>query len=366
MKKENKKLPKGWEMKKFTSCIEKVVYTKKIKRKEFLQNGVYPIISQEKKRINGYWDNANDLFEIKKPIVIFGDHTKVVKYINFDFVLGADGVKILQTINKIEPEYFYCFLQAVNLGDLGYARHYRLLKEIEIHYPKSIKEQTRIVSILDKAFAEIAKAKTNAQQNLKNAKELFESYLQRVFSNGKLTVENGKWIEQKFTSCIEKVVYTKKIKRREFLQNGVYPIISQEKKRINGHWNNANDLFEIRKPIVIFGDHTKVIKYVDFDFVLGADGVKILQTINKIEPEYFYYFLQAVNLGDLGYARHYRLLKEIEVHYPKSIKEQQQIVKKIDALQTETKKLENIYQEKILDLEELKKSILQKAFKGEL
>ncbi len=118
-------LPKGWEVKAFESCLEKIVYTKKIKRKDFLENGTFPVVSQEKEFINGYWNNAEDLFEVKKPVVIFGDHTQVIKYIDFNFILGTDGVKILSLKNEIEPKYFYYYLNSVNLGNLGYARHYR-------------------------------------------------------------------------------------------------------------------------------------------------------------------------------------------------------------------------------------------------
>ena len=170
-------MKQGWEIKEFEDCLEKVVYTNKIQRKDFLADGEYPIISQEQNFINGYWDNSDDLFKVKKPIIIFGDHTQVLKYVDFDFVLGADGVKILQPKNNIDPRFFFYFLQNINLGSLGYARHYRLLKEIEVSYPKSLQEQQRIVAILDEAFSAIAKAKDNAEQNLKNAKELFESYL---------------------------------------------------------------------------------------------------------------------------------------------------------------------------------------------
>ena len=174
------------------------------------------------------------------------------------------------------------------------------------------------------------------------------------------------WEVKIFISCLKKVVYTKKIKKKEFLENGRYPIVSQEQEFINGYWNNAEDLFEVKKPVVIFGDHTQVIKYIDFNFVLGADGVKILNLKNEIEPKYFYYYLKNVNLDNLGYARHYKLLKKLEIRYPESLPEQKQIVKKLDTVSTETKKLETIYQRKITCLDALKKSILQKAFNGEL
>ncbi len=112
-------MKEGWGIKNFENCLEKVVYTKKIKRKDFFDNGEYPIISQEQDFINGFWNNVADLFEVKKPVVIFGDHTQVLKYV--DFVLGADGVKVLKPKQDIDPKYFYYFLQNVNLGCLGYA-----------------------------------------------------------------------------------------------------------------------------------------------------------------------------------------------------------------------------------------------------
>lgn len=207
-------MKQGWEIKEFEDCLEKIVYTNKIQRKDFLEIGEYPIISQEQDFINGYWDNSNDLFKVKKPIVIFGDHTQVLKYVDFDFVLGADGVKILQPTNSIDPRFFYYFLQNINLGSLGYARHYRLLKEIEVSYPKSLPEQQRIVSILDEAFSAIAKAKANAEQNLKNAKELFESYLQGVFEN-----KGEGWEEKEFGDVITTLT--------DYHANGSYEILKK-------------------------------------------------------------------------------------------------------------------------------------------
>ena len=158
-----------------------MTYTQKIQRKDFLGAGSYPIVSQEEAFINGYWDNEADLFKVTTPIVIFGDHTKVLKYVGFDFVVGADGVKILQPRKFLLPKFFFYQLQTANLNSLGYARHYRLLRELEIAYP-SLPEQRRIVGILDEAFEGIATAKTNAEKNLQNVRAVFESHLNAVFT----------------------------------------------------------------------------------------------------------------------------------------------------------------------------------------
>ena len=171
----------GWQSESFENCIEKVTYTSKIQRKDFLSDGAYPIVSQEDAFINGYWNNEDDLFKVTTPIIIFGDHTKVLKYVDFDFVLGADGVKILQPRDFLLPKYLYYQLQSANLETLGYARHFKLLKELNIAYPAS-PEQQRIVGILDVSFDGIAAAKANAEKNLQNARVIFNSHLQSVFT----------------------------------------------------------------------------------------------------------------------------------------------------------------------------------------
>jgi len=173
------------------------------------------------------------------------------------------------------------------------------------------------------------------------------------------------WNKKRFEDCIEKVTYTRKIQRKAFLDKGDYPVVSQEESFINGYWDSEADLFKVTTPVVVFGDHTKVLKYIDFDFVIGADGVKILQPKEFLVPKFFYYQLRLANLDSLGYARHFKLLRSLEIAYP-GRPEQQRIVAKLDSLFDETNHLETIYQQKLTALDELKKSLLHQAFSGEL
>ena len=185
-----------WQTKKLSDIIDKVVYTKKIHRKMFLSSGRFPIVSQEQDFINGYWDNEKDVFKIKKPVAIFGDHTQVLKYVDFDFVLGADGVKILQSKPFLDSKYFYYSLQNVNLKSLGYARHFRLLKDADITYPESLDEQKHIVKKLDDVFGKVTKAKENAEKNI----ELNKSSLK----NTKKSIKHEEKILKNFTKEEEK------------------------------------------------------------------------------------------------------------------------------------------------------------------
>ena len=118
---------KGWTIEPFEDCLDRVRYPSKVQRQKFQAVGKFPIISQESDFINGYWDNEDDVLRVDRPLVVFGDHTQILKYVDFDFVLGADGVKLLKPKPSIDPRFFYYFLMAHPIKGVRYARHYRFL-----------------------------------------------------------------------------------------------------------------------------------------------------------------------------------------------------------------------------------------------
>lgn len=294
------------EIRPFEDCVKKVKYTKKVASQDFKESGRFPIVSQEEAFISGYWDNPDDVFSIDGPVVIFGDHSRHVKYVDFDFVIGADGVKILAPVDDINAKYFYYYLKSQRIQSLGYSRHYKVLKEKMVPVP-SLADQQRIVDELDLLSGIVEKK--NAQ--LKTLDDLAMSVFAETFD---CDVHN--WNEKPLVNCVNKVKYTTKLQTKDFLKNGKFPIISQEEEFISGYWNSPEDLFRVKKPVVIFGDHTRVLKYIDFDFVLGADGVRILEPIDELNPQYLYYFLRSNPVENLGYSRHFKLLKEKMVVIP--------------------------------------------------
>lgn len=177
-------MKQGWEIRPFEKCIEKVKYTTKIATCDYSTMGSYPVVSQEEDYISGYWNNAEDVFKVSKPVVIFGDHTRVLKYVDFDFVLGADGVKILQPIDAIDAKFFLYYLIASKIPSLGYSRHYKLLKELNVPVPP-LSEQDRIVEELDCLSGIIEKKK----QQLKELDALAQSIFYEMFGD---PVENDK------------------------------------------------------------------------------------------------------------------------------------------------------------------------------
>lgn len=141
-------MKRNWEYKNIEECLEKVTVVSKLQTKDFLSKGKFPIVSQEVDYISGYWNNDSDVVRLLHPVVVFGDHSRVVKYIDFDFVVGADGVKILSPKDFLNPKFLYYFVKSADIPSLGYSRHYKLLREKDVPVPP-LEEQSRIVAELD-------------------------------------------------------------------------------------------------------------------------------------------------------------------------------------------------------------------------
>jgi type I restriction enzyme S subunit len=144
-----------WEYRNFEACIEKPRKTKQLTTADYNAEGLLPIVSQEACLISGYTDDMSFENNFEKPIVIFGDHTRVLKYVDFPFAVGADGVKILVPKDNIMAKFLMSYLQWYDIPSLGYSRHYKLLKEITLPIPP-VSDQQAIVAELDKLNEVIA------------------------------------------------------------------------------------------------------------------------------------------------------------------------------------------------------------------
>lgn len=221
-------------------------------------------------------------------------------------------------------------------------------------------EQKRIVAVLDQAFAALDRARSLAEANLADAEELFERQLAREFADAVDPKERVPFA-QLCTALTPKT----KIQRKEYLEDGAFPIVSQEADLVSGYWNDQSALMGLTKPVVVFGDHTRCLKYIDFDFVVGADGTKVLLPKSGIDPLYLYYGLRSVPLAEKGYARHFKFLKEVSL--PKlELSEQGRVSLGLRSLEEEVTKLTAAYYDKLGELTDLRQSFLQKAFAGEL
>jgi type I restriction enzyme S subunit len=247
-------------------------------------------------------------------------------------------------------------------------------------------EQKRIVSILDKAFAAIDKAKVNAEQNLNNAKELFENYLQGVFNNG------HNWEHTTLGQVCSLITDGKHGNCKDEENSGFYFLSAKDVRNDtllfeNGRQITESDFIEThRRTDLKPGD----ICLINTGATIGRmafapeddrtfrttfqKSVAVIKTIPESINNKFCAYLLKADLKSLvkisaGTAVPNLLLGDMKKHkisLPKSLKEQEEIVEKLDLIYTQSLSLQSNYQRKLDDLEELKKSILHKAFNGEL
>ncbi len=145
----------------------------KIKQSTYLSEGVLPVVDQGQKLIAGYVDDESVKYKGSLPCVIFGDHTCALKYVDYDFALGADGTKILVPDHEyIDAKYLFYFLNTVHIPDRGYSRHFKYLKRCKIPIVP-LSKQRELTKILD--TADSLRQKRNEQL------ALLDDYLKSVF-----------------------------------------------------------------------------------------------------------------------------------------------------------------------------------------
>ncbi|MDL2308083.1 restriction endonuclease subunit S [Bacteroidales bacterium OttesenSCG-928-B11] len=148
----------------------------KLDTKEYQNKGKYAIVDQSNNFIAGFSDNEELVFNGNLPIIIFGDHTTIVKYIDFPFILGADGTKVIINKNNILTKYLYYAIQNLSLVPQGYRRHYSILKDCEILLrPKE--EQLKIIEAIDIVENNIQKT----EQEIALSQQLKSSLINQIF-----------------------------------------------------------------------------------------------------------------------------------------------------------------------------------------
>ena len=344
-----------------------------------------------------YYVDDNKFEEMKRFELLTGDLIMSCSGTMGKVAIVPENIKIgiinqallkLTTSTQLDVEYLRYWMISDDFQD-SLAKHtvgaaiknvasVKVLKQIEIPLPP-LPEQQRIVAILDKAFTSIATAKENAQQNLLNAKELFESYLQNVFEN-KGDVWEKKRLDEvcKITS---KLIDPKESQYKDLIHIGAGNIVSEKGTLIDLKTAKEENLisgkFLFDESMVLYSKirpYLKKIVKCEFKGLCSADIYPLVPYKDKMIQSFLYHLLSSNHFTEYAIEGSQRAgmpkvnrkhLFEYSFSLP-PIKEQQQIVKKLNSLSAETKKLEGIYQQKINDLEELKKSVLEKAFKGEL
>ena len=175
-------LPDHWKMLPFMDCLKKVKTKKKpsIPKRGYQESGEFPVIDQGALFVAGWTDSAESVISDNLPVVIFGDHTRIFKYVDFSFALGADGTQLLYANDEIlDPHFFYYALLNLKVPNKGYNRHYRYLREFSVVCPP-LPEQRAIAHILQT----IQETKLARQREIALEREHKAALMDFLFSHG--------------------------------------------------------------------------------------------------------------------------------------------------------------------------------------
>lgn len=230
--------------------IDKTRYGTKIKTDEYCKSGKHIIVDQSQNAIAGFTDLDSGLFT-DVPAIIFGDHTRVIKYVDEPFFLGADGTKILRSnICNANYKYLYYALKNARIPNTGYNRHFKWLKEIEIQYPDE-KTQNNIASLLDKVLYVINLRKDELQK----LDDLIRARFVEMFGD---PIENPKnWEITTVGDIVTEVRYGTS---KPAVEGGQYPYLRMNNLTADGHLDLRDLKYidisdeEIEKCVVRTGD----------------------------------------------------------------------------------------------------------------
>jgi type I restriction enzyme S subunit len=376
----------NWQIKPISKCLQNIPKLGSLLRSDYLKDGKFPVIDQGQDFIAGYTNDESLVFTDCLPVVIFGDHTRALKFIDFPFAVGADGTKILKPSHEFDPRFFYYMLQSLDLGSRGYARHFKLLKEQEIPLPP-LATQQKIVARLDELLGNIAQAKQLRQEAIADTEKILSQTLREIFEEGK---EKG-W-EEKIIQDIAEVKGGKRLPKGKNLidektnhpylrvtdfKNGILNIDSVKYitentfKDISRYTISSEDIF-----ISIAGTIGLVCKIpVEFNEAnLTENAAKITNIDKSISKDFLYWQLLTDRIQKEFNSRTIQTtisklalfkISEQKILIP-SLPEQNEIVTRLDTLSLKLRELRQLQTEQLEDLKKLEKAYLREAFNGEL
>lgn len=374
----DKEAPKRWNLVNFDSFFT-VLPSKKyqVQKQDYLEKGLVPVVDQGQKLIIGYTDDESKKFN-KNNVIIFGDHTRIVKYIDFDFAVGADGTQILETKNGINLKFGYYQLLNKKIPDTGYNRHFKYVKAEKYVIPPTLAEQQEIVQVLD-AMSDIIRLR---EKCISQAQDLISTFFQEMFGKLDKSVSNFKIV--RLEKCIKlnpakpnlannlNVTF---LGMKDVSENGQVDLSTtktfEEVKK--GFTNFENDDVLLAKITPCFENgKAAIVRNLTNGYGFGSTEFYVLRANqNIILPEYLYSIIKSFAFAIpgrqkmTGAAGQKRLPKEYILNYKiqlPDIELQSQYAEKLNEI--------NLYiqeqQEELENAQQMFQSLLHHAFTGEL
>ena len=361
----------------FTDVFEDVTKQgRKIPASDYHESGLHPIIDQGQSDIAGYTDDVDGLF-IDVPAIIFGDHTRVLKYVNTPCFLGADGVKLLKAkIANPNYKYLYYVLSNASIPNTGYNRHFKWLKEVDIPLP-TVDEQQKIVDTLDKVSELIALRKEQIAKLDQLVKSRFIELFGNLVIGDKVDTDKKKIGEIASVTKLAGFEFTKYIQYKE--QGDIIMLRGLNCKK--GHlvlddikWIDKDTSDLLSRSKLYYGDILMTyagtigdVAMVDADdkYHLAPNVAKItLNDKNACNPVFLMHLFMYTNDYIMTFASvvaqasiNMEKIRNFEYYFP-PVEQQNQFAAFVE--QTDKSKLE--IQQSLDKLELLKKSLMQEYF----
>lgn len=268
----------------------------------------------------------------RKGQVLFGKrraYQKKAAMAEFDGICSGDILVCEAIKDAVVPELLPFIVQSdrffehaikTSAGSLSPRTKFKDLAKFTFKLPEKPADQKRISDLLW-SIDETIESWTSV---LNQTDIMIQSYL-------KGWVGSVKGHDIKIKEVLEKSSEFKvgKVPQAEYLNEGKYPIIDQSKVEIAGYSNTESLVYKGDLPVLVFGDHTTEIKYIDFPFILGADGTKVIFPKSNVKTRYLFYAIRSLNLKPVGYRRHFSILKDSKIKIP-DIKVQDECIKRLD------------------------------------
>lgn len=383
------RLKKSWPVVPFEECLEplKVQY-RKLKSGDIHSFGKIPVIDQGESFISGYTDDRANEYPGKLPVIVFGDHTRRFKFVDFKFAIGADGTQLLYPFDALEPKFFYYYLCSLNLEAQGYSRHYKFLKKASVPIPLLTEQHSIVIKL-----AKLLDKTDICQKRLAKIPSMLKRFQQSIITaacSGQLTADwrdardSGQdWERCRFNSICDfiggsqppkknfvyesKNGYVRFIQIRDYKSDNYLTFIPKEMAK---RFCSKEDIMIGRYGPPLF----QILRGIE-----GAYNVALMKAVPKsrgtLLNDFLYIRLQEPTLRNYIISASERtvgqdgvrkdLLEDYEIELP-PYAEQQEIVRRVTSLFKLADKIEARYTNAQLQVDKLTQSILAKAFRGEL
>lgn len=258
----------------------------KIQRKDFLAEGLLPVIDQGQEEVAGYTNDVSHAYSGNLPVVLFGDHTRAFKYVDRPFALGADGVKVLAPRAGFSAKFLYYYFLSRDIPSRGYSRHFKFLKEFDIPL-FAPSEQSRVVELLDEADR---LRRLRREADAKAARILPVLFL-KMFGD---PATNPKGFRKKPLGSLIKVKSGNFLPAKDMAQGGAYPVYGGN--GINGYHDSY--MFDDRQVVLgRVGAYCGAVHYSEPKAWITDNALYVSERLEPLDDYYLVAALEQANLN---------------------------------------------------------------------